>query len=421
MSAGQKRCCLIIGPTRSNPDRKRAQRLKEIVGRATDGKYEVSHASDLVIVGVEFDAVAKRVISDAIVIADLRGDSAETYYLMALRHAVNKPIINLTDDSARIPKPLQGYTALKVGSRGDYDIEGDIRKTIEAIEAPGYEHTAPFAVAVIKDFFDQNATEKDQLLLKYLQKQLGEQFAQLNRVAQQIDEATRKPLCGIDEVFKQIWDTLKAARKDGGRIWFVGMTFGFGPPHRYRICKSTQVAESKVSDLTIDDQLNMKWPGLKFETMIDECKDLLGNIIEQSRDPVLVCLRHDKMFLTDHFLAKLCQRESYQTLCAHVDEVADEIIRRHKAVEEKIPPEVKPLSYVDSIPLQILIVEKDALGKKGCVVFHVGTSNIETKTLERGETGFYTEVDSVVDMFETMAQSLWESGQSPRQASEAAS
>jgi hypothetical protein len=95
--------------------------------------------------------------------------------------------------------------------------------------------------------------------------------------------------------------------------------------------------------------------------------------------------------------------------------VADEIMSLHEAVARKASG-TKPITYVDSIPLQILIVEKGdpsplAFGKKACVVFHVGTGNIETHVLEDGETGFYTEVDSLVDMFETMAESLWEAGQ----------
>jgi hypothetical protein len=47
-----------------------------------------------------------------------------------------------------------------------------------------------------------------------------------------------------------------------------------------------------------------------------------------------------------------------------------------------------------------------ATRQRAALVFHVGSENIASKLMENGELGFYTEIDSVVSMFCTTAESL---------------
>ncbi len=257
------------------------------------------------------------------------------------------------------------------------------------------------AQARIREVFAKRANEEEKVVAKFFDSvsdKINLQFAELQNLTRQLEDSMRKPLHGIDEVFAQLYSMLQNAR-EGGRLWFVGMTLGLGPPHKYRISKTPPT-------------------GLRLqqsERRLQDEKSAESFSIEKAQDPVLVCLTNDRDVLKEKFLAKLAKRSSYSTLLPDMEKVVLEIMSLHHELAKKAPAN-RPIKYVDSIPLQILIVERGdssplAVAKKACVVFHVGTGNIETHVLEDGETGFYTEVDSVVEMFETMAESLWEAGQ----------
>ncbi|MGI8990908.1 MAG: hypothetical protein ACR2I2_15190 [Bryobacteraceae bacterium] len=417
--------CLIVGEADSEATRRK---VKGIVERAVAKGYKTEHAHDIA-GGMYMDAVIKRLGDDDLVIADLTPGDPQVYYLMAIRHAIEKPIISLCTTDTDLPIESTGLTVIRINVSEEFASQEKIEKHVRAINEPGYKVTTPISQALTRNIFFDRATEEEKRVGQFfdsINTKINSRLDELERLTRQIEDSTRKPLHGIEEVFAQVYRTLEDA-KVGGRIWFVGMTFGLGPPHRYRIRKlpvdvaarqrrpGASPEKLEKSTITIDDLIHAKWKELPlFDKMIDRLHERLGEIIEHAKDPVLVCLTHDKKALMENFLSKLSRRSSYSSLATQVDVVADEIIRLHKAVEKKVT-ESKPVTYVNSIPLQILIVEKGGpsplvMGKKACVVFHVGTANIETYLLEDGETGFYTEVESLVEMFEQMAESLWDAG-----------
>ena len=68
------------------------------------------------------------------------------------------------------------------------------------------------------------------------------------------------------------------------------------------------------------------------------------------------------------------------------------------------------MKYIQSIPLQLIAVEREN-GGNACLVFHVGTENIRAAKLdEKGGPGFYSEIAGVISMFTTVAESLYETG-----------
>jgi hypothetical protein len=433
----EKKRCLIIGPNcEEQPElREHSDKVRNIIEHAVKDDYKSQDAYRLPDPGPVFEAVLQRLLNDDLVVADLTGADPNVYFEVAIRHAVGKPIVSFYDRNytgKELPSVLRGIGVVLPGADA-YDTEEAIRAKVKETETQGYNPRFP-----VTEAFDQIVKERtvleygtplDKLMTEFIQfaqGKLGGQLSAMDELVRDLRDSTRKPLHGIDEVFAHIYFMLKNT-KPGGRLWFVGMTFGMGPPHRYRVRPTSakkDVPESlpktatKADDvaITIDRVLHGKWKDLPpFDEMILELHEMLGSVIEEAIDPVLVCLKHDKKVLMENFLSKLAKRTSYQTLLAQLDAVADEIMSLHNAVAKKAKG-TKPIVYADSIPLQILIVEKNdpsplAFGKKACVVFHVGTGNIETTLMEDGETGFYTELDSLVEMFQTMAESLWEAGQ----------
>jgi hypothetical protein len=381
---------------------------------------------------MKMDQIIRHLLDDDIVVADLAGDDPNVYYEVGIRHGAGKPIINLGTVNQKLMPALTDLNLIRADENDQLGAKDMILTGVESTEAPDYEDTTPLTQALIRKGFDDRASKEEKVVAKFLDsvsEKIDRQLIELEKVTRLLEDSMRKPLHGIDEVFIQLDSMLKNV-KVGGRLWFVGMTLGLGPPHKYRLSKwpatSRRVQRSEASSAddenpatcNIDELFKLKWKGTEpapsIDKMIKDLHETLGLVVEKAQDPVVVCLTNDKDALEEKFLAKLARRGSYSTLKLEMNKVIDEIMKLHRALETKVPAN-KPIKYVDSIPLQILIVERgDALpmsvNKKACVVFHVGTGNIETQTLENGETGFYTEVDSVVEMFETMAESLWEAG-----------
>lgn len=434
--------CFIIGPQKGAKGEKRAVSEKaktraewvyKVVEAALGEDYEIEHVRKSTGVGMAMADITKHLVEDDLVVADVMVGDPSVYYEIAIRHAVGKPIVHLGTIGQVLPSAVTGLNFIK-GKVDDqlYTIE-KIRLSVRLTEEPGYESDTPLVQARIRQVFYDRATEEEKVVAKFFDSVSGKidlQFAQLQSLTRQLEDSMRKPLHGIDEVFLQLDSMLQNVKK-GGRLWFVGMTLGLGPPHKYRMSRwpannrRVQTSNGGSADdanqptCTIDELFKLKWKGKEpapsIDKMITDLHQALGLAVEKAHEPVVVCLTNDREALEKKFLGKLAKRRSYSTLKSEMDNVIGEIIKLHRALAEKVPAN-KPIKYIDSIPLQILIVERgDALpmsvNRKACVVFHVGTGNIETGVLEDGETGFYTEVDSVVEMFETMAESLWEAGQ----------
>lgn len=189
------------------------------------------------------------------------------------------------------------------------------------------------------------------------------------------------------------------------------MTLGFGPPHRYRLQKRDD------KGIEIGDELRDLWPEVPtFDTLIDNYMKKLKEIISNAPQATVGTLRQDADSLKNSFLRPLAERNSYKELRLEpkMDEMALELKTHHDQVAAVAKPD-RPVSYLPSLPLQMLIVEKaaaeqKAVTKRACIVFHIGSENIGSVLLEEsGELGFYTEIEETVKMFATMAESLYES------------
>ena len=276
--------------------------------------------------------------------------------------------------------------------------------------------------------FDKIGGDRDKVIATFFEdakKELNTSLGELKRLTAEIEDATRKPVHGIEQVLVEAHDMLVHKARDGGQVWYVGMTLGLGPPHRYRVRGGQKTgttlgeivaanAPSDGAELEIDEEFKRRWPGrqLQIDRLIEVFHSRLHDLLIAAPRAVVVCLPHDDgCTLEKNFLTPLASRVNYAKLKDKkelIEQLATEMRRLHKAIEQDVKCGV---GYLDSIPLQMLIIEKkenQGYSKKACLVFHVGTDNLDTPQQDDGEVGFYTEVDSIVEVFQTTAESLRE-------------
>jgi hypothetical protein len=429
----QKTCFVIsaLGDDDS-PERKRADRVFEIIRHAAEGKgYKVSRGHTNATPGLITRQAISRLIGDPLVIADLSGHDPTVYYELAIRHASHLPFIQIINkgEQSKLPIYAKDVGTVEIDPNETFEAVRSIEESLNAVSEPNYEVQSPIESALIEKAFEKYANAKEKSIATFLDDaitKINVSLAKLQELTVQIEDATRKPLHGIEQVLVEAYDLLHNKAQVGGGLWFVGMTLGLGPPHRHRrvlpraapsVRELEAAIESLDGSLSIDEVFQRRWPNreeLRIEKVIDVMHERLGQLLEHAPNPVVVCLPQDVDALRDRFLVKLARRRNYATLKGTdtdhplITELAEEIYELHRTVQDRKPDRVRTL---DSIPLQMLIVElKPELGhnKKACLVFHVGTDNIGTTQQENGESGFYTEVDNIVDVFQTMADSLFE-------------
>jgi len=414
-----RKTCFIIqkfGKARSD-DRKRADDVMEVIREVlTDLEYETKRADEIADTGDIVDQVLERLYDSDLVIADLTGASPNVYYELGVRHAFRKSAICLIDGEEPKQFDVDKMRCIETekGINAGSHLNKKLKQFILAEEENQKHGRVSNPVTIFlrgRAIHEKGTPDQVDLIgtIKDLVSGLKADLQRLDDVSATMREYTRRPLSGIEQVLVYMHSALQEARA-GGRVWFAGMTLAVGPPHRYR-----QTAVEGGGYKTIDQlirQVSDETPS--FNDMIQQMWRKFEELLKTDSDPFLVCLDPTPEVLKGKFLEGLSTRTSYESLRQDLDKVAVEIAEGHKRIASGL---AKPhrMRFVDNIPFQILVVEKGVPARRCCLVFHVGTANIGTDIVEKGELGFYTEVDEVVDMFVNHVESLWESADPKRQ------
>lgn len=411
-----ERECFVISPIgeRNSETRKVAdQLLRHVITAALnnpavkDLHYKPERADQLSALGVIGDQVIEHITNAPLVVAVLHENNPNVYYEMAVRDSLMKPVILIAPEGAKLPFDVSGIRMVFVNiTDADSIVQAaeDVARHIRDLEDHPERRvsnpvTRAFAERDVKKF--EETTER----IRSLGDDLKSQIIQLGSLSQQIADYTRKPLKGIPAILVAIDEVLQRARS-GGDISFVGMTLGIGPPHRFRHASSGRPSGSIERDLKEAGSNTTD-----FNEVILRLNLNLMRVVETAAHPTIVCL--DRSRLRGAFLEKLATRASYAALSRNIDKVEAEIKTLHDSVEAKAANKPRPVRYLSTLPLQLLIVDKGGAepgrpARRAALVFHVGSENLDATLLEDGELGFYTEVDQVVDMFDTMAKSLYQ-------------
>lgn len=254
-----------------------------------------------------------------------------------------------------------------------------------------------------KDIEKIQATEQD---MQKALKEVREAEERLERSIFNLEDATRRNLKGFAEIFARALWLLEKSEEE---IWYVNFLFGFGYPHLYnnKIHKDyTPLAKVLgIKELTFEDGV----PRF-FEAFIEKIQKI----------PRFYAIVLTKSSLDKLFLERLKNRTDYVQIADRIEAEVDREQRLYKRINGAINARnenIKKDFHVyqqERLPFQLLITQirkgKEHNERKwGCLVFLVGTENIETGSQNKEPKGFYTELDHVVDVYREIASSLKES------------
>jgi hypothetical protein len=170
MASAEKPTCFVIAPIGSNESdiRKRSDKvLKHIFRKALAEKYQVIRGDEIDEPGMITSQVLRAVQEAALVVADLTGHNPNVLYELAVRHAIEKPIIHVIEPKlSKIPFDIAGFRTIEFDLTDPDSIESaveQLKKQTEQAENGKWGET-PVKLANIMRRSKEDS--KDTILLK---------------------------------------------------------------------------------------------------------------------------------------------------------------------------------------------------------------------------------------------------------------
>lgn len=149
--------CFVICPIgdEDSEDRKRSDQLfKHLLKPIADQfGYDLERADKMAKSGMITTQILKSVIEAPLVIADLTSANPNVYYELALRHAVNKPFIQLIKESQKIPFDIHGVRTIHYNLSNLDKVDqtrSELEKQIRSIRS-GHNPDSPISLALASD------------------------------------------------------------------------------------------------------------------------------------------------------------------------------------------------------------------------------------------------------------------------------
>lgn len=170
MLATEKPTCFAIapiGPNDSDVRRRSDKVLKHIFKKALSEKYEVIRGDNIDEPGMITSQVLRAVQDSPLVVADLTGHNPNVLYELAVRHAIEKPIIHVIEPKlSKIPFDIAGFRTIEFDLTDPDSIESaveQLQKQTEQAEKGKWGET-PVKLANIMQRSKEDSQES--LLLK---------------------------------------------------------------------------------------------------------------------------------------------------------------------------------------------------------------------------------------------------------------
>jgi len=117
MSSTQKPTCFVIAPIgpKDSDIRKHSDKvLKHIFKKALADKYDVKRGDEIDEPGMITSQVLREVQESHLVVAELTGHNPNVLYDLAVRHAIDKPVIHAIDPKlSKIPFDIAGFRTIE--------------------------------------------------------------------------------------------------------------------------------------------------------------------------------------------------------------------------------------------------------------------------------------------------------------------
>lgn len=200
-SPQKKRCFLIcpIGDPGSIEWRRSGQLEEFILKPALGDEYDIKRADKIPDPGMIPPQIVERLIDDDLVIADLTDRNPNVFYELAVRHAIQKPVIHLMEETQLRAKkiPFDNAPMRTIPYPGDFDSDKtkdcrmQIREAVRAAVANPEKLHSPISIAKIdKIILDLKSSggSRDEVvgqifeMLKEMQARLSSQYPVFQQV-----------------------------------------------------------------------------------------------------------------------------------------------------------------------------------------------------------------------------------------------
>ncbi|HTA25947.1 MAG TPA: hypothetical protein VK763_20615 [Terriglobales bacterium] len=132
MPDNEKRSCFVIAPIggKDTEIRKRSDKvLKHIFRKALDDKFKVTRGDEIDEPGMITTQVLRAVQESDLVVADLTTHNPNVLYELAVRHAVEKPVIHVIEPRlSKIPFDIAGFRTVEFDLTDPDSIEGAVEQ-----------------------------------------------------------------------------------------------------------------------------------------------------------------------------------------------------------------------------------------------------------------------------------------------------
>ncbi|TCP22244.1 hypothetical protein [Rhodovulum adriaticum] len=153
--APSKKSCFIISPigAEGGDIRRRADKvLKHVIRPPLEERgYSVVRADHIADPGMITTQVIDKIREADLVVADLSGHNPNVFYELAVRHALNKPFIQIIESGEQIPFDIAGFRTIHL-DHTDLDSADEARKEIgnqvDAIEGENFKLVTPLSFSV---------------------------------------------------------------------------------------------------------------------------------------------------------------------------------------------------------------------------------------------------------------------------------
>jgi hypothetical protein len=163
--------CFVIAPI-GEEDTEMRKRSDDVLNNiikpiVEDYGYEAERADEIQEPGMIPTQIIERVIESDLVIADLTGSNPNVFYELAVRHAYNKPFIQLIDTGENLPFDVGKARTIRIdrGTAGSIrKVEEELERQIEAIESDDFDADNPISDAVeLKRLRESGDPERESL------------------------------------------------------------------------------------------------------------------------------------------------------------------------------------------------------------------------------------------------------------------
>jgi len=186
----KEKICFVIGPIgeEGTQTRRRADLvLKHIISPpVTECGYKPIRADRISEIGIITTQIIQHIAGDPMVVADLTERNPNVFYELALRHALQLPVIQIMDKAQKRPFDVAAMRTIPFDHTDLESVEKtkkEIVKQIRASEKPDFKSQTPISVAVkLQSLLKSDAPED---------KRLGDALSSLEEIQNAVVESRR--------------------------------------------------------------------------------------------------------------------------------------------------------------------------------------------------------------------------------------